>query len=85
MAKTQKQYVSAPTSYDTDLHDFAAVVQESLADLFLDAHDHAVRSTAPTASEGSPGDVSIVDDGSTVRVYVKTSRGWFYSAAFTAL
>ncbi len=85
MAKTQKQAVSAPKDYDTKLEDFAAVIQENVQELFFDAHDHEVMSAAPTAGEGAPGDLKFVDDGTDVKMYVRTNRGWFYSATLTAL
>lgn len=85
MAKTQKQAVSPPTKYDSELSDFSAVIQENFHDLFFDSHDHEVQAAAPTSGEGASGDIKIVDDGTNVKLYVRTNRGWFYTAALTAL
>lgn len=54
-------------------------------ELFELAHDHVVRTSLPTAQEGSTGDIVIVDTGSTVSICVKTSRGWFQTSALTAI
>lgn len=63
----------------------AEILQLNLVDLFESSHDHTVRTTPPAANEGSPRDIVIVDDGTDVTLYVKTSRGWFFTAALTAL
>jgi len=63
----------------------ANVLQRNLEELYGFAHEHIVRSAFPLASEGSPRDIIIVDTGSAVHICVKTSRGWFKSAAFTAI
>ena len=54
-------------------------------ELFELAHDHPVRSTLPTAQDGNVGDIVIVDTGTVVRICTKTSRGWFQTAALTAI
>jgi hypothetical protein len=67
-------------------NDFNAnVIQENLFELFQFAHDHMVKSSFPTANEGMPRDIVIVDTGSAVYICVKTSRGWFKSAALTSV
>lgn len=63
----------------------SSVVQQNLEELFEFAHDHVVWPSFPTASAGAPGDMAIVDDGTAVYFVVKTSRGWFRSAALTAI
>lgn len=63
----------------------SSVLQQNLEELFDSAHDHAVHSSLPTANEGSSRDMVIVDDGTSVYICVKTSRGWFRTAALTAL
>lgn len=63
----------------------ANVLQRNLEELFGFAHEHPIRSSFPAASEGSPRDIVIVDTGSAVHVCVKTTRGWFMSAAYTAI
>lgn len=62
-----------------------AILQLNLEELFQDAHDHPVRSTFPSAGEGAPRDIVIVDTGSAVHICIKTSRGWFQTAALTAV
>jgi hypothetical protein len=63
----------------------AAVMQENLRDLFQEAHSHLVKSAFPSASDGAPGDLCTVDTGSAVYFCVRTSRGWFRTAALTAI
>lgn len=77
MAKTQNH----PTGNDFK----AAVLQNNLEELFEAAHDHMVRSTFPAPNEGAPRDIIIVDTGTAVHICVKTSRGWFQTAALTAV
>lgn len=77
MPKTQ----SNPVGNDFN----ANVLQLNLEELFDAAHDHIVRTTFPTATEGTPRDVVIVDTGSVVHICVKTSRGWFKTVALTAV
>lgn len=62
-----------------------SVVQQNLEELFEFAHDHPVRSTFPSASDGAPGDIVAVDDGTNVYACFKTSRGWFRTAALIAI
>jgi hypothetical protein len=77
MAKTQKHPIG---------NDFNAnVIQENIFELFQYAHEHPVKSSLPTRNEGSPRDIVLVDDGTSVYLCVKTSRGWFRSAALTAI
>lgn len=77
MAKTQKHPIG---------DDFNAnVLQINYDQLFEVAHDHLVKSAVPTNKEGSPGDIIAVDDGTNVYAYFKTSRGWFRTAALTAI
>lgn len=77
MPKTQKHPIG---------NDFNAnIMQENLFELFQYAHSHDVRSTFPAANEGASRDIVIVDTGSAVHICVKTPRGWFKSAALTAI
>ena len=67
-------------------NDFKAnIVQKNFEDLYELAHNHHVRATDPAPTDGEPGDIIIVDDGTDVYISVKTTRGWFKSAAFTAI
>lgn len=63
----------------------ASAVKYLFEELFQIAHDHPVRSTFPTIQEGTPGDIVVVDTGSVVNICVKTSRGWFKTAALTTV
>ena len=63
----------------------ANVIQRNLEELYGFAHEHMIRSTFPIATEGAPRDIIIVDTGSAVHICVKTTRGWFKSAAYTAI
>jgi hypothetical protein len=82
MAKIQPQPLAAPTP---ELQDFTATVQHGFAELFFASHDHSVRSAAPDSRQGSVQAIDIVDDGTNVYLVVKTARGWFKSANFTAV
>lgn len=77
MAKTQKHPIGNNFN--------ANIIQENLLDLFHSAHDHVVRNSFPSANEGASRDIVIVDDGTSVYLCVKTSRGWFKSAALTSV
>lgn len=85
MALLQNEPVAPPTLKDEGLKDFAAVIQRNLEELFVLAHQHGVRVTFPGATDGAASDIVTVDDGTDVYILVKTSRGWFRSAALTAL
>lgn len=63
----------------------SSVVQQNLEELFEFAHDHTVRSSFPASSDGAPGDIAIVDNGTDVYICTRTSRGWFRTAALTAI
>lgn len=63
----------------------AAVVQQNFENLFELAHEHQLKSSFPTTSSGESRDLAIVDDGTDVYLVVKTPRGWFRTAALTAL
>lgn len=85
MATLQNDLVSPPTAADESLQDFAAIIQRNLQDLFELAHEHNVKIAFPGATDGRASDIVSVDDGTNVYLLVKTSRGWFRSAALTAL
>jgi hypothetical protein len=69
MAKTQNFPIG---------NDFKAeVVQRNLEDLYEFAHSHTVRTTAPSSSEGSIGDVIPVELSGVGYLYVKfPTIGW---------
>lgn len=77
MALTQKNPLGNGTN--------PAILQLNFTDLFQAAHNHTVRSSFPAPTDGAPMDIVMVDTGSVVYVCVKTSRGWFKTAALTAV
>lgn len=85
MGLLQNDPVTPPTTTDEGLNDFSEIVQRNMEELFQIAHQHPVRSTLPGATDGSVNDIVIYDDGTTVYLLAKTSRGWFRTAALTAI
>jgi hypothetical protein len=86
MAKTQKRSINPPGSTDREnLTDYSATIQMTFDDLYQSAHDHLVLTKNPGTRDGSIQAVSIVDNGVSVYLVVKTNRGWFKSTAFTAI
>lgn len=85
MPLLQNDPVSPPTSTDDGLKDFSEIIQRNLDELFQLAHQHGVRVSFPGATDGMASDIVAVDDGATVYLLVKTSRGWFRTAALTAI
>lgn len=85
MGLLQNDPVAPPTKTDERLHDFAEIIQRNFEGLFQLAHDHPVRTTLPEATDGSVGDIVGYDDGTTVYLLYKTTRGWFRTSALTAL
>jgi hypothetical protein len=63
----------------------SSVLQQNLEELFQFAHDHPVKSSFPSSSDGASGDMIIVDDGTNVYACFRTSRGWFRTSALTAI
>lgn len=67
-------------------NDYSASASKFLfEELFASSHDHSIRTTHPASNEGAIGDIVIVDTGSVVTIDIKTSRGWFKTAALTAV
>jgi hypothetical protein len=86
MAKTQRRSINPPGPTDRELlTDYSSTIQLTFDDLYQAAHEHRVLTANPGTNDGSIQTVSIVDTGSSVYLVVKTSRGWFKSAAFTAV
>lgn len=77
MPETQKN----PMGNDLNV----SIVQQNFKDLFQFAHQHQVKSSLPTSTQGTSRDILIVDDGTNVYLCVKTTRGWFRTAALTAI
>lgn len=86
MAKSQRRPLNPPTPDDREtLQDYSRVIQDSLGELYLAAHEHSIRTDNPTVNEGSKQQISIVDTGTSVYLVVKTARGWFKSPNFMAI
>lgn len=83
MGKVQERPLSGVDQ--SDQASLLATLQLNFEQLFQDAHEHMVRESAPTSSDGSVGDMVMVDDGTDVYIAVKTSRGWFKTANLTAV
>lgn len=67
-------------------NDFNASTSQYLfEELFQLAHDHIIRTSLPSAQEGAVGDILGVDTGTIVYICIKTPRGWFKTAALTAV
>lgn len=62
-----------------------AVLQINFGELFEAAHEHPVKSAFPSPTDGAVRDIVVVDDGTNVYACFKTSRGWFRTAALTAI
>lgn len=60
-----------------------SIVQKNFEELYETAHEHMIRDTVPAGNEGAPRDIVLFDDGTTVYLYIKTTRGWFRTAALT--
>lgn len=75
--KVQRILLAPPSVLDTNsLRDYTSVIQQVFEELFEEAHDHQVRTTAPAENDGSVGDMALVDDGSTTKIYAKFPSGW---------
>jgi hypothetical protein len=86
MAKTQKRSINPPGPTDRELlTDYSSTLQLTFDDLHQAAHDHLVLTANPAVNDGAIQTISIVDDGTNVYLAVKTKRGWYKSAAFTAI
>lgn len=86
MSLIQKRPVVPPLTTDRNsLSDFAHIIQDNLLELHEAGHEHTVLTEDPATNDGMIQDIKIVDDGTTVKLAVKTARGWFVTAALTAL
>lgn len=86
MSLVQKRQVVPPLTADQQsLSDFSHVIQDNLLDLHEVAHEHTVLTENPVATDGMIQDIKLIDDGATVKIAVKTARGWFVTAALTAI
>lgn len=79
MAKVQHSPLAPPSQVDGEqgLPDYTAKIQESFTDLYESAHDHEVRSSTPTSSDGAIGDILLIDDGTNKYLAVRYEDGWY--------
>lgn len=80
---SQPAPIVPPLPTDSRLVGFAQIVQSSFGTLFQAGHVHRVISAEPRANSGEVGDIYLFDDNTTIYLYIKTSRGWAKSPAFT--
>lgn len=83
MATSQQFTINPPSADDTQLSDFAEVIQRNASRLFDLSHEHPVRTTVPTASELSIGVPVTVLTGGTYYLYVKVSTTQLARVALT--
>ncbi len=78
MSKSQEFSVSAPLQDDRQtLADFASTIQRNFEDVFAVAHDHAVKTAAPSSQDGVVGDVVPVVISGSYYLYIKfPTVGW---------
>lgn len=71
MSRIQNQIVVPPTINDSSLQDFSQIVQQNFEDLFEQSHNHFVRTTAPSSSEGAVNDIIPVVLNNVPYLYIK--------------
>lgn len=76
MARTQQRPIAQPGDADKTLGVYTTVLQGNLEQLFGYAHEHMLKTAAPADSDGTVGDITLVEDGSTTKIYVKFKSGW---------
>lgn len=76
MAKRPVRPVVPPVDSDKNLANFTSVLRYNLDELYDVAHNHEIRSAAPTADEGSIGDICPVEAGGVYKLYIKFRGGW---------
>lgn len=71
---------------DTNLLAYTTNIRRDVEDLYLNAHTHNVLTANPAATDGSIGDIKIVNDGTNIYLVVKNNDSkWYKSANLTAL
>lgn len=58
------------------LQDMSAGIQGNMDDLYNAAHTHDQIGTVPSDTDGSVGDIELVDTGTNQYLYVRFSSGW---------
>jgi len=61
------------------------ILQKSLDQLFGYAHEHLVKTTAPTSKDGIPGDIVPVNLSGTYYLYIKITSTVWARVALTAV
>lgn len=83
MASNQYLQLSIPKSA-SDMSDFISVLKNILQQLFTKSHAHIlIKTTAPSASDGSAGDMYIITISGTDYIYCKTSAGVWKKATLS--
>lgn len=83
MANKQYLNLSVPKSAD-DMSNFVSVLKGIFQQLFLNSHSHILtRTTAPSSSDGSQGDIYIITVSGTDYLYCKNSSGVWKKVALS--
>jgi len=72
MSITPKFIVAPPLTNDfKTFKDYTSVIQNSLSQLFQNAHIHQLLTSAPTTDEGNLGDIKLVNLSGVPYLYIK--------------
>ena len=71
--RTQARTVSPPLESDKTLQDYTEVIQGNFRDLFQVAHVHSQQSAAPAATDGTAGDILMVQISNVWYLYAKVN------------
>ena len=82
---SQASPIAPPIHTDASLANFSQTVQSNLLALFQAGHVHRFINVAPKKNDGSVGDIYLLDDGTNIYLYAKTSRGWAKSSILTLI
>lgn len=74
MPETQSTPISTPLPTDENLQVYSATIQANLFDLFNYAHQHALLTAAPTSTQGTVGDIALVQLGTAYYIYAKVGK-----------
>ena len=84
MARQQRRPLAPPLETDKLFRDYTSVIQSNLDDLYNDSHRHAIRTSIPLETDGSIGDITIVNLSGTYYIYVKVALAvWKKTAALS--
>lgn len=85
MSLAQASKVVPPLPSDANLSNFSQIIQSNMLALFQAGHIHKAITAAPKPNDGNVGDIYLFDNGTTIFVYIKTTRGWAKSSAYTLI